>query len=54
MEYRIGMSADFSKTISECDVYNYAGIIGDFNPLHVNEIKAKELMECLLRRFCLQ
>ena len=44
MEYRIGMSADFSKTISECDVYNYAGIIGDFNPLHFNEIKAKEFL----------
>lgn len=37
----IGDSATFSKTISESDVYTFAGITGDFNPLHVNETKAK-------------
>ncbi len=33
---KLGDSAEISKTISETDVYNFAGICGDFNPLHVN------------------
>lgn len=37
----VGMSASFSKTISESDVYLFAGISGDFNPMHVNEEFAK-------------
>ncbi|GAB4304706.1 MAG: hypothetical protein Kow0090_20320 [Myxococcota bacterium] len=40
-ELQIGMSASFSKTISESDVYLFAGISGDFNPMHVNEEFAK-------------
>lgn len=36
-ELEVGMSASFSKTISETDVYLFAGISGDFNPMHVNE-----------------
>lgn len=36
-ELELGMSASFSKTISESDVYLFAGITGDFNPMHVNE-----------------
>jgi 3-hydroxybutyryl-CoA dehydratase len=40
-ELEVGMSATFSKTISESDVYLFAGISGDFNPLHVNEQFAK-------------
>lgn len=40
-EIEIGESATFSKTISESDIYNFAGISGDFNPLHVNEEYAK-------------
>ena len=31
-----GDRAEFSKTISEHDVYAFAGITGDFNPLHVD------------------
>jgi acyl dehydratase len=34
---QIGDRASFSKTITESDVYLFAGISGDFNPLHVNE-----------------
>lgn len=34
---QVGETADFSKTISESDVYLYAGITGDFNPAHLNE-----------------
>ena len=37
----MGDEASFSKTISETDVYLFAGIIGDFNPVHVNEEYAK-------------
>ena len=40
-QIQIGDTASFSKTISETDVYLFAGISGDFNPLHVNEEYAK-------------
>ena len=41
-EIRVGQSAQFSKTISESDVYLFAGITGDFNPAHVDEEYARE------------
>jgi 3-hydroxybutyryl-CoA dehydratase len=37
----IGEEASFAKTITETDVYLFAGISGDFNPMHVNEAFAK-------------
>ena len=40
-EIEIGMSASFTKTISETDVYLFAGISGDFNPMHLNEEYAR-------------
>lgn len=40
-ELKIGDEASFSKTISESDVYLYAGVTGDLNPAHVNEEYAK-------------
>ena len=40
-ELEIGMSASFTKTITETDVYLFAGISGDFNPMHTNEEFAK-------------
>jgi 3-hydroxybutyryl-CoA dehydratase len=36
-EVKIGDTAEITKTITEADVVNYAGIIADFNPLHVNK-----------------
>lgn len=33
----IGDSASHAKTITETDVYLFAGITGDLNPAHVNE-----------------
>jgi 3-hydroxybutyryl-CoA dehydratase len=33
----IGVSTTFRKTVSESDVYLFAGITGDFSPNHVNE-----------------
>lgn len=43
-ELKIGDKASVSKTITETDVYMYAGITGDLNPLHVNENIAKDTM----------
>jgi 3-hydroxybutyryl-CoA dehydratase len=37
----VGMTDSFTKTITETDVYLFAGISGDFNPMHVNEEFAK-------------
>lgn len=36
-DIKIGDKAMFSKTISEYDIYQFAGITGDFNPMHINE-----------------
>jgi len=33
----IGLSTTFSKTVSESDVYLFAGITGDLDPNHVDE-----------------
>lgn len=41
---KIGDSASFGKTISEADVYQFAGLTGDFNPLHVNKVEAEKTM----------
>jgi 3-hydroxybutyryl-CoA dehydratase len=40
-ELKIGDTATFTKTISETDVYMFAGITGDLNPAHINEEWAK-------------
>lgn len=39
---KIGDSASVSKTLTETDVYNFAGICGDFNPIHVNKQEAEK------------
>jgi len=38
---KVGDVAEFAKTVTETDIYLYAGITGDFNPAHVNEAYAK-------------
>lgn len=40
-QLKVGDAAEFGKTISESDIYLYAGITGDFNPAHVNESYAE-------------
>jgi len=40
-QLEVGDSSEFSKTISEADVYLYAGISGDLNPAHINEVYAQ-------------
>lgn len=42
MKWNPGQTARFSKTISESDVYLFAGITGDFNAVHVDEKSAKD------------
>ncbi|MDK2920216.1 MAG: 3-hydroxybutyryl-CoA dehydratase [Candidatus Petromonas sp.] len=41
-EINIGDSASFQKTITETDVYLFAGITGDINPAHLNDVEAKK------------
>jgi 3-hydroxybutyryl-CoA dehydratase len=43
-EIKEGDSASISKTVTEADVILFAGITGDFNPLHVNDEFAKTTM----------
>ncbi len=40
-EINVGDTAEFSKTITETDVCLFAGITGDLNPAHINEVYAK-------------
>ena len=41
-EITVGDSAEFTKTISESDIYLFAGVTGDLNPFHINEEYAKK------------
>ncbi|MHA1266424.1 MAG: MaoC family dehydratase [Candidatus Helarchaeota archaeon] len=41
-EIKVGDKAVFTKTITEADDYLFAGITGDFNPMHVDEEYAKK------------
>lgn len=41
-QIKVGDRAEFGKTVSESDIYQYAGITGDFNPAHVNEVYARK------------
>ena len=41
-EIKVGDWAEFTKTLSESDVYLYAGVTGDHNPAHTNEEYAKK------------
>ncbi|MBL7202772.1 MAG: MaoC family dehydratase [Desulfobacteraceae bacterium] len=41
-ELKVGDGAEFTKTVSESDIYLYAGVTGDFNPAHINEPYAQK------------
>lgn len=43
-DINIGDSASIARTISESDIYLYAGITGDLNSVHINEEVAKKSM----------
>ena len=36
-QLKIGQKASFAKTVTETDVYLFAGITGDINPIHINQ-----------------
>lgn len=45
-DLEVGMTASFAKTVSESDVYTFAGITGDNNPVHINaEFAAQTLFK---------
>lgn len=41
-QFTIGQKASFSKTITETDLVLYAGLSGDYNPIHIDQEYAKE------------
>jgi 3-hydroxybutyryl-CoA dehydratase len=41
-EINVGDTASFQKTISEADVYMFAGVTGDMNPAHINHEAMKD------------
>ena len=43
-EINIGDSTSVSKTITETDVYLFAGLTGDLNPAHVNQEASAKTM----------
>ena len=36
-EMKIGDTASMAKTVTEYDIYQFAGVTGDFNPIHINK-----------------
>ncbi len=40
--FQIGQRDSFSKTVTEADVTTFAGLIGDFNPIHVDAEYARK------------
>ncbi|HEM6266591.1 TPA: MaoC family dehydratase [Streptococcus suis] len=42
--FEVGQTGSFSKTITETDVVLFAGISGDLNPAHINEVEASKGM----------
>ena len=39
---QVGQVAEMSKTVTETDVVLFAGITGDFNPAHMDEVQASQ------------
>lgn len=40
-EIKVGEERTFCRTVTEADIVNFAGVSGDFNPLHVDAEHAK-------------
>lgn len=41
-DIKVGEKASFTKTVTEADVVAFAGITGNFNPVHINAEYAKK------------
>lgn len=44
VDLKVGDSASMTKTVTEFDVYGFAGITGDFNPVHIDKEFASQSM----------
>lgn len=40
-EITVGQRAELAKTVTEADVMSFAGVTGDFNPVHVDQAAAE-------------
>jgi 3-hydroxybutyryl-CoA dehydratase len=40
-EIEVGQAAEFTKTVTETDVVLFAGVTGDLNPAHVDDVWAR-------------
>jgi 3-hydroxybutyryl-CoA dehydratase len=43
-ELNVGDSAELAKTVTEADIVTFAGVTGDFNPVHIDAVAAKASM----------
>ncbi|MGE5504934.1 MAG: MaoC family dehydratase [Actinomycetota bacterium] len=43
-ELSVGQVGVFAKTVTEADIVAFAGVSGDFNPVHINEEFAKDTL----------
>ena len=43
-EITVGDAAEMAKTVTEADIVSFAGITGDFNPVHIDAVAAKQSM----------
>lgn len=42
VELSVGQFAEHTKTVTETDVVLYAGVTGDFNPMHIDQTYAEK------------
>lgn len=42
-ELHLGATAFFTKTVTESDICTFAGVTGDFNPAHMNQVGAANM-----------
>jgi len=43
-ELHVGDSAEMAKTVTETDIALFAGVTGDFNPVHIDAVAAERSM----------
>ena len=43
-EMRVGDAAEMAKTVTESDIALFAGVTGDFNPVHIDAVAAETSM----------
>lgn len=52
-DLKVGMSAVYSRTITDTDLRNFSGVSGDTNPMHLNEEYARSTVfgGCIVHGF---